>query len=48
MNDIYSHIAINPRAIASNAQLKAFSPRVGLTFSSCIRTNGAGKAQSFN
>jgi hypothetical protein len=48
MNDIYNHIARNPIPIASNAQLKAFSQRVGLTFSSCIKTNGAGNAQSFN
>jgi hypothetical protein len=39
---------MNQKAIASNAQLKAFSHRVGLTFSSCIKTNGAGNAQSFN
>jgi hypothetical protein len=39
---------MNQIAIASNAQFKAFSHNVGLTFSSCISINGAGNAQSFN
>jgi hypothetical protein len=39
---------MNPITIANNAQFKAFSHNVGLTFSSCIKINGAGNAQSFN
>jgi hypothetical protein len=41
-------MAINQIIIAINAQFNAFSHNVGLTFSSCIKINGAGKAQSFN
>jgi hypothetical protein len=48
INVIYNHIAMKPIAIANNAQFNAFSHNVGLTFSSCIKINGAGNAQSFN
>ena len=45
---MYRNMTINHAAIASKAQLKAFSHSVGLTFSSCIRINGAGSAPSFS
>jgi len=41
-------IAINQIAIAKIAPFNAFSHNVGLTFSSCIKINGAGNAHSFN
>ena len=48
INNIIKYIATIQITIASIDELNAFSHRVGLTFSSCIRINGAGKAQSFN
>jgi|GEM_PF-2864910 len=48
INNINKYIAMIPARVAIKAQLNALSHNVGLTFSSCIRINGAGRAQSFN
>jgi hypothetical protein len=45
---INTHIAINHAKAAHKAPFNELSQRVGLIFSSCINTKGAGKAQSFN
>jgi len=41
-------IAKNPINHASKAHVNAFTHRLGLIFSSCIKINGAGNVPSFN
>jgi hypothetical protein len=44
---MYTNIANIPTNAAIKAEFKALSHSVGLIFSSCIRTNGAGNAPLF-
>ncbi|MEI8253280.1 MAG: hypothetical protein WCG25_06135 [bacterium] len=48
ISNIKKYIAMIQMTVASIAPLNALDHKVGLTFSSCIRTKGAGNAQSFN
>jgi hypothetical protein len=48
MININRNIANIPIPAATNAQVKALVPSVGLIFSSCISTNGAGNAPSLS
>jgi len=45
--NIITAIAIKPISPAIIAHTRALFPKLGLIFSSCIRINGAGIAQSF-
>jgi len=44
---MYTYIASIQTKVASKAHCNALSPKVGAIFSSCIKINGAGNAQSF-